>query len=99
MLHEAHMKGIDRYLADDRLDGEPLHLHISVVGPGERAHPPHSHGGYEAIYMFEGEGTLEIGDERALLRAGDAAVFDPQRLHGLVNTGAAPMRYMVVLRP
>lgn len=98
-FHELAIKGIPRYLIDERLTGEPIHMHISVVGPGERAHPPHQHPGYEALYMFEGEGTVEIGDERSVLRAGEAIVFDPTRLHGLVNSGDQPMRYMVVLRP
>jgi hypothetical protein len=26
-------------------------------------------------------------------------VFDPNQLHGLVNSGDQPMRYLVVLRP
>lgn len=91
------VKGIARYLLDEALGGEPLHLHISEVGPGERAHPPHRHGGLEAFYMLEGEGTLEIDGESFLLRANEAAVFDPQKLHGLVNRSAAPMRYLVVL--
>ena len=53
-------KGLSRYLLDTDLDGEPIHVHISEVGPGQRSHPPHQHGGYEAIHMIEGEGTLEI---------------------------------------
>jgi quercetin dioxygenase-like cupin family protein len=99
MVHETSMKGIARYLMDERLDGEPIHLHVSEIGPGERSHPPHRHGGYEAFYVLAGAGTMELDDERLPLRAGEAAVFDPQRLHGLVNTGDAPMRYVVVLRP
>jgi (S)-ureidoglycine aminohydrolase len=99
MLNEVSMKGIPRYLLDERFDGEPLHLHVSEVAPGERSHPPHCHGGYEAFYMLEGEGTLEIEGQPVPLRAGDVAVFDPQRLHGLVNSGSVPMRYIVVLRP
>jgi quercetin dioxygenase-like cupin family protein len=99
MFHERSMKGIPRYVMDERLEGEPLHLHLTEVAPGERAHPPHRHGGYEAFYMLAGEGTLELDDEHIALNAGEAAVFDPQRLHGLVNSGAAPMRYIVVLRP
>lgn len=96
-LQQFDVKGIERYLLDTDLGGEPLHLHISVVGPGERSHPPHQHGGYEAMVMLEGEGTLEIDDERHVLRGGEAAVFDPQKLHGLVNHSNALMRYMVIL--
>jgi quercetin dioxygenase-like cupin family protein len=98
-FHELVIKGIPRYLIDDRLTGEPIHMHISVVGPGERAHPPHQHPGYEALYIFEGQGTVEHDGEQTQLRAGEAIVFDPNQLHGLVNSGDQPMRYLVVLRP
>ena len=91
------IKGINRYLMDADLAGEPLHLHVSEVGPGERAHPPHKHGGYEAFYLLEGEAVLEFADERVNLAAGEAAVFDPHTLHGLVNTGDRPLRYVVIL--
>jgi uncharacterized cupin superfamily protein len=91
------VKGIARCLLDQDLQGEPLHVHISEVGPGSQAHPPHQHGGIEAFYMLEGEGTLEIDGERFPLRANEAAVFDPQKLHGLVNSSSAPMRYMVII--
>lgn len=91
------IKGIDRYLIDVDLEGEPLHVHISSVAPGERAHPPHRHGGYEAFFLLEGCATLEFGDERMALTAGETAVFDPHKLHGLVNTGTVPIRYMVIL--
>lgn len=91
------VKGIANYLLDSDLNGEPLHLHVSEVAAGGRSHPPHQHGGTEAFYMLEGEGTLEIGDERHILKAGEAAVFDPQKMHGLVNYSDQPMRYVVVL--
>lgn len=91
------IKGIVRYLIDASLQGEPLHLHVSEVGPGDRAHPPHKHGGYEAFYLLEGEATLEIADERVKLGAGESVVFDPHKLHGLVNSGDRPMRYIVIL--
>lgn len=98
MIFKEHtVKGITRYLLDAGLGGEPLHLHISGVGPGERAHPPHRHGGLEAFYLLEGEGTLEIDDASYPLHANEAAVFDPQKLHGLVNTGSIPLRYLVIL--
>ena len=92
-------KGISRYLLDADVEGEPLRVHISEVDAGERSHPPHRHGGYEAFYMLEGEATLEIDGERHPLRANEAIVFDPQKLHGLVNTSQAPVRYMVIIRP
>lgn len=71
-------KGLTRYLLDADLQGEPIHVHISEVGPGRRSHPHHRHGGYEAIHMLEGEGTLELDEERHIFGANEAIVFDPQ---------------------
>ncbi len=100
-LQQFDVKGIERYLLDADLEadlkGEPLHLHVSEVEPGERSHPPHQHGGFEAIYMLNGEGTFEIDAERHVIQAGEAVVFDPRKLHGLLNHSTAPMRYMVIL--
>jgi mannose-6-phosphate isomerase-like protein (cupin superfamily) len=94
---EHQAKGLARFLTDADLPADRLRIHISEVGPGERSHPPHQHPGVEGFYMLEGEGTLEIADERCLIYAGEAIVFDPTKLHGLVNTGSVPMRYMVVI--
>ena len=94
---EHHAKGLRRCLVDEDLQPERLHIHISEVGSGVRAHPPHAHGGVEALYMLEGEGTLEIDGESQLVRTEEAVVFDPTRLHSLVKSGTAPMRYMVII--
>lgn len=96
-FREQTVKGVARCLLDSDLQGEPLHVHISEVGPGERSHPPHRHDGYEAFYMLEGEGTLEIEDETVVIGPNEVVVFDPQKLHGLINRGDVPMRYMVIL--
>lgn len=96
-FRELDVKGMKRYLIDADLDGEPLHAHVSVVPPGGRAHPPHRHGGYEAFYLLAGQATLEFADERVELSAGETAVFDPHKLHGLVNTGDVDIRYLVIL--
>jgi len=90
-------KGLDGLLLDESLTGKELKIHISEVAAGQRSHPPHQHGGIEAIYMFEGEATLEIGESVQVLRANQAIVFNPQVLHGLFNSGDGPMRYMVII--
>ena len=94
---EQTVKGLSRYLIDEDLQGEPLHLHISQIEPGSWSHPPHTHDGVEAFYVLEGQGTLEIEGAHQLIGAGEAAVFDPTKLHGLLNTGTTPMRYIVII--
>jgi quercetin dioxygenase-like cupin family protein len=94
---EQTVKGVARFLLDNDLEGEPIHVHISEVAAGQRSHPPHRHGGYEAFYMLEGEGTVEIEESRFVLRANEAMVIDPQKLHGIANYSDNPMRYMVII--
>lgn len=96
-LVEHPVKGISRHLLDTDLPGEPLHIHITEVEAGARSHPPHQHGGYEAFYMLEGDGTLEIGDETYVIAAHESAVFDPRKLHGIRNDTDKPIRYMVII--
>jgi hypothetical protein len=57
-------KGLARYLLDADLGGEPLHIHVSEVGPGHRSHPPHRHGGIEGFYM----GVSHIPSKRCITR-------------------------------
>lgn len=94
---EHTVKGLARCLLDEDLHPERLHIHISEIGPGAWSHPPHRHDGVEALHILEGEGTFEIDGERQLIRANEAVVFDPTKLHGLENTGAGPMRYAVII--
>src|SRR5215210_2188431 len=94
---EHHAKGLARLLTDVDLPPERLRIHISEVGPGERSHPPHQHAGVEAFYMLAGEGTLEIDAELQRIATGEAIVFDPTKLHGLVNSGDVSMRYIVII--
>jgi quercetin dioxygenase-like cupin family protein len=94
---EQSVKGVARFLLDNDLEGEPIHIHISQLEAGQRSHPPHRHGGYEAFYMLEGEGTIEIEESKFVLRANEAMVIDPQKLHGIVNYSDSPIRYMVII--
>lgn len=90
-------KGVNRLLVDPAVDPDRLRIHISEIEPGTSAHPPHMHEGVEAFYVLEGEGVLEIGEERYPLRANEGIVLHPGTLHGLVNSGTGRMRYMVII--
>lgn len=94
---EQHVKGIARCLVDEDIQPDQLHLHISEMAPDTSSHPPHTHSGVEALYMLEGEGTLEIDGKQQIISAGEAVVYDPTKPHGFVNSGTSPMRYMVII--
>lgn len=90
-------KGLNQFLFDQDINPDELSVHISEVGPGQRSHPPHKHGGLETFYVFEGNGTVEVDDERLPIGPNEAILIDPTKLHGIVNTGSVPMRYMVII--
>jgi quercetin dioxygenase-like cupin family protein len=90
------VKGVDKLLLAEGIDPERLHIHITEIEAGTRAHPPHIHEGVEAFYVLEGEGTMEVESETYPLHANEAIVLNPGVIHGLVNTGTAKMRYMVI---
>lgn len=101
---ERQAKGLARCLVEEGLNPETLRFHISEIAPGTRAHPPHTHHAIEAFYVLEGHGAVEIGDpageagvERFEIGPNEALILDARTLHGLVNTGATPMRYMVII--
>jgi quercetin dioxygenase-like cupin family protein len=91
------IKGISRFVfAEGALD-DKLHLHISEVGPGQRAHPPHSHDGQEIFYVFSGQGEVIVGSETATLTSGEAIQVDCTVEHGIANIGTTAMRYAVII--
>jgi hypothetical protein len=44
--HEV--KGLRRMLVAEGIDPQRLHVHLSEIGPGTRAHPAHAHEGVDA---------------------------------------------------
>lgn len=96
-FHLVSKKGVDHLWVGEDVDPDALSVHISAVEPGGRAHPPHTHGGVECFFMLEGRGRMEIGEDRIELGPNDGVIIQPDTLHGLVNVGDTPMRYMVIL--
>ncbi len=94
---EIAKKGLDKCLIQEGLDPQRLHLHVSEIAPGTRAHLPHSHLGTEIFYVLSGTGVFEMDGKLVELRENQAVIFDPQTLHGLVNTGSTPLRYIVII--
>ena len=91
------IKGIDRFIFEAGADTEQLHLHISEVEPGQRAHPPHTHDGQEIFYVFSGEGEVLFGEQTHRVRDNEAVHVDCQVLHGIRNIGETPLRYAVII--
>ena len=69
------------------------------VAPNSSAWPAHFHyANEEAIYILDGAGTLRLGDAEVPVRKGHfiALPSGAGHSHRLVNTSAAPLRYLCV---
>jgi mannose-6-phosphate isomerase-like protein (cupin superfamily) len=91
------IKGVNRFIFEEGANPDKLHLHISEVAPGTRAHAPHQHDGVEIFYVFSGEGEVMFGDKIHRLKANEAIHVDCRVLHGIRNAGDTPLRYAVII--
>ena len=76
-----------------------LGISIDIVAPGKRSCPYHFHYAQEeAFVVLEGSGHLRIAGEMLALAAGDVVFVPPgpQYPHQIVNTSAAPLKYLSV---
>ena len=97
MQTRVDVKGIGRFLMARVADDDRLHLHVSKVGPGERAHPPHTHEGQEIFYVLAGRCEVLHGEDVHQLDAGDTIQLDCTVLHGITNIGETDMQYAVII--
>jgi quercetin dioxygenase-like cupin family protein len=61
------------------------------VEPGEYL-PTHTDSAEEILYIVAGEGEAQVGDERAVVRAGDLAVIPAMVPHGIANVGEETLK-------
>jgi len=72
---------------------------FDILAPGMRSCPYHYHLAQEEMFVvLEGEGQLRVAGEMVPVRAGDVIFIPPgpQYPHQLVNTSAAPMKYLSI---
>jgi mannose-6-phosphate isomerase-like protein (cupin superfamily) len=96
---DVPVKGLRRMLVAEGLDPWRLHVHLSEIGPGTRAHAAHAHEGVEAFLVLEGTGAVESDGSSQPIGPEECLVLDAARQHGLVNTGTGRLRYLVITAP
>ena len=84
-----------------RLGAQKLGYNLTVLPPGKRAFPFHSHRvNEEMFFVVEGEGEVRIGEARYPIRSGDVIACPsggPETAHQIVNTSqAAELKYLAV---
>jgi mannose-6-phosphate isomerase-like protein (cupin superfamily) len=61
---------------------------------------PHSHKIQEQVYhVLAGEGLMEIGGRRRVVRRHDVVFIPPRVEHALYNTGLEPLTFLVITAP
>lgn len=79
----------------------PLELWSWTLQPGDRrASEPHRPGSLELLTVQTGTVTLDVGEHRVEVAAGDSAWFDATRPHAYTNPAATAATFsLVVLEP
>jgi len=88
---------VRRIRLGDAAGGRKLGCSLIELPPGKRSWPYHCHlANEEAIFVLEGEGTLRLGGHDIAVHAGDYVALPPalETAHQMVNSGAAPLRYL-----
>lgn len=71
----------------------------TVIYPGCRT-SGHAHGEYEEIYhITKGQGTMKIGEEESVVKAGDTFLVPFGLFHATLNPHAEVLEYFWVLSP
>ncbi len=66
---------------------------MAVLQPGASPHPPHRHAEEEILIIAEGSGEIECDGVFTQVAAGAIMYCAGNTLHGITNTGDAPMTF------
>ena len=87
-------------LISRRLGSKNLGFNLTVVPPGKRAFPFHSHRvNDEMFFIIEGSGEIRMGEERFPVRRGDVIACPPggpETAHQIINNSDSELRYLAV---
>ena len=61
--------------------------------PGKEPHPPHQHPEEEILVIAEGTGEISVEGKVTKVAPGATMYCAGNKLHGIVNTGKAPMLF------
>lgn len=90
---------VDRMTKSTVVQGDFLFAGLNSFEPGQE-HALHSHAGQDKLYfVLEGSGIVQVGEERELLSAGDAALAPSGVAHAIRNPGPGRLVVMAILAP
>jgi mannose-6-phosphate isomerase-like protein (cupin superfamily) len=87
-------------LVDGAATGGRFLVGEARLRPGEPCPPQHVHAHeYESLYVIEGVMTVELGDVRIEVRAGECLVMPPGVPHRFGNLSDVPVRVVGTIAP
>lgn len=72
--------------------------HVTLDAKGGQI-PWHNQESEEVYFVIEGTGEMCVGEERQILKTGQAVYMPPGVFHQLTNIGDAPLRFMYCYSP
>ncbi|MCG8669690.1 MAG: cupin domain-containing protein [Pseudomonadales bacterium] len=97
-VHQFNAKAIRHTKSIGDLAGlTTIGIHLVRVEPGDETTQHHNHEvSDEFVYILQGEGTLFLGDESMIIKAGDFAGFPKNgEAHSMKNTGDEDLVYLM----
>src|SRR5262249_33769640 len=85
-----------RYFRGETHGTKDMVVLVVTLKPGEAPHPPHQHAEEEFMILAEGTVTWTLGAKEIAAKKGDVVYAAPWTMHGLKNTGEAPLSYYMV---
>ena len=76
------------------LDGRTLKM--SVVGPHQATHAPHSHNEDEFFFVLEGNAEFYLNGETRIGGPLTSFYCPPRSMHGIRNIGDTELKYLVI---
>ena len=90
------VKDTDVYKLQDNKFGNNLTLSTTFLRANQKTNG-HAHTGQEEVYMFiDGEGEMQIDDERFPVKAGDVICIEDGEFHRVFNTGHLGLYFVCV---
>jgi len=94
---EAHSFGTLRtYCSGPTAGLKNLVIGSIILNPAQQPHPPHTHPDEEILIVAEGAGEITMNGAATKVIAGGVMYVPPNYLHGIVNTGAAPLTFYFI---
>ncbi len=81
------------------IGSQNLWMGLSEIDPGSSSNPHAHERNEEVFYVVDGEGVVEVDDERVDVAPGSVVVVPPGQVHRLVNRGARTLKVLCCAAP